>query len=138
VNFHSAGDTLTVEHFENLFPLSEQIIWMDCSGKFLTESAVETIAEFSHLMNLHLELTNVSDQGLSYLSDLSHLNYLNLYGTSVSNQGLSHLSELQNLETLYLWQTDVTKTGVENLRKSLKNVTINLGDELVTVRNDSV
>ena len=137
VNFQSTGDTLTGEHFESLLPLSEQIIWMDCSGKYLTGVAVSAIAEFSHLMNFHLELTNISDDGLTYLSNLSHLTYLNLYGTSITNQGLTFLSELQNLENLYLWQTDVTETGVENLRKSLKNVTINVGDNLVSIQSDS-
>lgn len=137
VNFQSAGDSLSGEIFESLLPLSEQIIWMDCSGKYLTDSAVSAFAEFGHLMNLHLELTNISDDGLSHLSNLSHLTYLNLYGTQISNQGLAHLSELQNLENLYLWQTDVTETGAENLRKTLKNVTVNTGDNLVSIQSDS-
>eukprot|EP00656_Telonema_subtile_P012279 TRINITY_DN1617_c0_g1_i5.p1 TRINITY_DN1617_c0_g1~~TRINITY_DN1617_c0_g1_i5.p1 ORF type:complete len:726 (+),score=122.29 TRINITY_DN1617_c0_g1_i5:312-2489(+) len=64
---------------------------------------------------LDLSVTDVADQGLSFLSAFSHITSLNLFSTKVTDDGLKHVAKLDNLVDLDLCGTEVSDVGLEQL-----------------------
>ena len=99
----------------------------------ITDGGLQNLKGLAHLQRLHLELTSVTDAGLANLKGLTNLVYLNLYGTAVTDAGLANLKGLPFLHNLYVWQTKVTEAGVADLKKSLPNVDVSTGAELMAL-----
>jgi hypothetical protein len=94
------------------------------------------IGQLKNLSRLHLEKTDIGDDGLAHLKNLERLEYLNLYGTSVSDAGLSHLNALSRLRSLYLWQSNATREGVAQLTAALPELSVNMGYELTLTETE--
>jgi len=71
------------------------------------------------LERLHLDGTQVTDEGLRRLGRLRRLTYLNLRGTAVTDAGIAALRGMPRLRSLYVWQTAVTPAAVEELGRQL-------------------
>ncbi len=76
------------------------------------------------LTKLHLEKTQIGDDGLAHLKELANLEYLNVYATQVTDAGLEHLTGLKHLKHLYVWQSGVTEEGIKKLNESLPELVI--------------
>ena len=76
------------------------------------------------VVEVDLEGTEITDDGLQHLSSLPNLGCLRLDGTRISDDGLKHLSGLANLQELFLEKTQVTDNGVKMLQESLPNCVI--------------
>ena len=70
-------------------------------------------------MNVNLNGTDVTDEGLVHLKGLTKLETLGLGRTQVTDAGLVHLKGMTNLKRLYLHYTQVTAAGVAELKKAL-------------------
>lgn len=104
-----------------------QTLWLKLNNTKITDKSLVDIAKLSNLTRLHIENTKISDNGLIQLANLQNLEYLNLIGTSITDSGLQRLSILKNLKKLYLWKTKVTQAGADKLKRTLPNLTIDLG-----------
>jgi Leucine-rich repeat (LRR) protein len=80
---------------------------------------VDTIARLSHLTELVLFNTTISDADLLTLANIRQLETLRLDGSAITDDGLTHLHNLKNLKHLTLTRTAVTDTGIAELRKAL-------------------
>ena len=77
---------------------------------------------FDRVVAVHLERTVIGDGDIACLSGLTHLRNLTLDGTGVTDAGLAHLC-VKKLEGLSLCDTQVDDTGLKNL-SGLSKLTI--------------
>ena len=80
--------------------------------------------EMGEVIQIDLNATAVTDDGLKDLEGLVHLRFLELNQTGITDAGLTHLKGLSTLETLLLFNTNVTDAGVAELEMALPNCTI--------------
>ena len=99
----------------------------------ITSAGLVHLKGLAKLTRLHLERTNVGDEGIANLTKLTTLEYLNLYGTKITDKSLDHLAGLKNLRQLYVWQTDVTDAGIAKFKKALPAVSVVKGIDLSTI-----
>ena len=99
----------------------------------ITSAGLVHLKGLAKLTRLHLERTNVGDEGIANLTKLTSLEYLNLYGTKITDKSLDHLAGLKNLRQLYVWQTDVTDAGIAKFKKALPAVSVVKGIDLSTI-----
>jgi uncharacterized membrane protein len=118
---------LSDEQTDIIAKASEQTLWLRLSDTQITDKTLAEVAKLTKLTRLHLEQTKITDNGLTQLSTLKNLEYLNLIGTKISDTGIRHLAALKNLKKLYLWKTEVTPKGAEELKKTLPDLTVDLG-----------
>lgn len=102
------------------------LMWSETDDKF-TDAHLKHVAELSHLKELWLEHTSVTDSGLEHLKTMKQLETLGLickYETGkpakITDCGLKHLKELTNLRMLRLEDSDVTDCGLVHLRALTK------------------
>src|SRR5262245_46529558 len=86
---------------------------------------IHHLKAFSHLTQLHLTNTNITDNGLHALKDLPDLTDLYLDHTQVSDRGIAVLEHIKTLRRINLEETpQVTDEGVVRLQQSLPKCTI--------------
>ncbi|HEV8061516.1 MAG TPA: hypothetical protein VGP68_16675 [Gemmataceae bacterium] len=132
VSYQQVDGKITDEHMMLLKDLKD-LISLNLRGKDVTDAQLAPLAGITSLIRLHLERTKITDQGMPYLKGLINLEYLNLYGTDVGDPGLVNLEGMKKLKHLYLWQTKVTDAGVAKLQKTLPQVEITRGLDLLKV-----
>ena len=77
------------------------------------------LAELSHLEDLDVNGTQVTDEGLGRLRNLRELRGLSVGGPQITDKGLASLAELRGLRDLSLSRTGVTDDGVRTLQHAL-------------------
>jgi hypothetical protein len=77
------------------------------------------------LVQIQLQNTKVTDEGMNYLIGLPTLRWLHLENTHVTDDGLKRLSGLTNLGFLYFDMTEITEDRLMLLRQSLPNCVFN-------------
>lgn len=97
---------------------------LDLSETLITDKGLKFVASFSKLTRLDLHRTSIGDAGVAKLKPLARLNYLNLYGTKLTDKALPHLARLKGLKSLHLWDTGLSAEGVSRLRKALPDTDI--------------
>ena len=107
------------------------IVELSLAGMQFTPGDLANVAGLKNLATLNLSKTNVTDDGLAAIENLEKLSTLNLFSTGITDAGLDHLAQLKNLRRLYLAETKVSDAGVEKLKKSLPELQINRGAELL-------
>jgi hypothetical protein len=85
----------------------------------ITDAGLRELAPFKSLTTLHLGDTQVTDAGLKDAAALRNLAKLDLSYTAVTDAEIQGLVALKNLTTLYLHRSKVTNEGVKALRKAL-------------------
>lgn len=110
-----------------LAPLATHLSDVNLGRTKVTDAGLTTLAAATNLQRLRLENTAVTDAGLDQLKGLEKLEYLNLFNTAVTDAGLEKLSSLKGLRRVYAWETKATKEGAEKLHAANPNVIINLG-----------
>ncbi len=80
---------------------------------------VRVLGRLTHLVELHLDVSDVSDSGLEHLRDLKQLTKLSLRSSgresAIADAGLAHLNGLRKLDYLDVGGTQVTGTGLAYL-----------------------
>jgi hypothetical protein len=92
----------------------------------LSNSHLQRVGRLSHMLELSLNHSAVTDDGLIHLTGMQSLQKLWLHHTGISDAGLSHLRPLQALRHLDLSQTRITDSGLAELEclKSLESLIV--------------
>lgn len=90
-------------------------IWLE--GTATGDAVLEVLGGTATLVNLSIDRTKVTDQGLAHLARLPELNDLDLSHTAVGDAGIAHLAACPKLTTLALGFTQVTDAGLEHLAR---------------------
>jgi hypothetical protein len=109
-----------------LLPLKDQLAQLDLGRTVITDGALKTLAQLTHLTVLDLRQTKVTDTGLASLVGLKKLQTLNLYGTEVTDAGLKHLAAIKSLKHVTLFMTKATPEGVKALTAAIPGVQVTL------------
>jgi hypothetical protein len=109
-----------------LLPLKDQIAQLDLGRTVITDVALKTLTEFSHLAVLDLRQTKITDAGLTALASLKKLQTLNLFGTEITDAGLKSLTSLKSLKQVTVFQTKVTPAGVKLLTDAIPGIEVTL------------
>jgi DNA-binding response OmpR family regulator len=121
LRFLSLADTnVTNEGLVHLKDLKElQELHLDATQ--VNDDGLPLLTCLENLEVLDLKETQVTDAGLARLQPLKKLRGLYLTRTGIGDEGLSHLSGFSDMQILILWQTKVTDKGLAHL-ESLKNL----------------
>ncbi len=109
-----------------LLPLKDQIAQLDLGRTVITDAALKTLSEVSHLAVLDLRQTKITDAGLTALASLKKLQTLNLFGTEITDAGLKSLTSLKSLKQVTVFQTKVTPAGVKQLTDAIPGIQVTL------------
>ena len=80
--------------------------------RWTNDSGLSNVAGLTHLKNLNIPITNITDAGMAYLKNLNSLETIALHGTKITGEGLKHLQG-KNLSLLGLNQTDIGDADME-------------------------
>jgi len=132
IQFQLRGRDLTDAELADVAKLGN-VVELNLRDTKITSAGLVHLKGLAKLTRLHLERTNVGDEGIANLTKLTTLEYLNLYGTKITDKSLDHLAGLKNLRQLYVWQTDVTDAGIAKFKKALPAVSVVKGIDLSTI-----
>ncbi len=121
-SYHLASPPVKDANLEPLKSIPE-LIWLNLANTEITNDGLKNIASLP-LKKLHLEKTQIGDDGLQHLKGLRDLEYLNIYATKVGDAGLQHLKGLTKLRKLYVWQSAVSEAGINDLQSALPELVI--------------
>ncbi len=93
----------------------------------ITDAGIARLKPLRKLEVLHLEETQVTDEGLGVLESFDRLESLTLGGPKITDAGLAHLKSLQRLEDLSLIETNITDAGLSSLENLNKLRSLDLG-----------
>ncbi len=122
-----ATDSLTLEKFQALVTIKEQITWLDLGHTGAQDGWLSTLNQFPNLTRLALDNNAITDSGIAQLGNFEHLEIINLHATQVSDTGLKLLAKRSSLKRLYMWQTKVTLQAVDSIRNENTTLVIDLG-----------
>jgi hypothetical protein len=96
---------------------------------------MKILAEFPHLVKLHLQNVPITDEGLQHLNGLRYLELLNVSGTNISNKSLEEIAGWKSLKKLYIYNTSVEAAAIQSLQKAnsqleVFNTALDLTDSL--------
>jgi hypothetical protein len=87
----------------------------------VTDEGMKDVAQAANLVSLSLTNTQVSDAGLAHLRPLTNLDDLRLDKLPITDAGLAHVGDFSRLRKLSLYQTHISDAGLTHL-KSLSNL----------------
>ncbi len=93
-------------------------------GSQITDEGLKNVAKLQHLERLDLSDTKITDAGLKEVAKLQKLKSLRLNDTEISDEGLKEVAKLKKLEKLDLNFTQITDNGAAELQKALPNCRI--------------
>ena len=93
-------------------------------GTQITDEGLKDVVKLRGLGFLDLDNTQITDAGLKEVVNLKQLAGLVLGGTKITDAGLEEVAKMQQLTYLNLSDTQVTKAGVAELQKALPNCKI--------------
>lgn len=126
VNFVTV-DSITNTDISLLQSIKKQVIWLNLSGKQISDNLLAPVAQLSNLTRLQLDNTLVTDKGIASLRSLANLQYLNLVGTKVTSNGIMQLKGLPKLQAVYIYKTFITASEWPILKSNFPNVTLDTG-----------
>jgi len=132
VNFITV-DSITDNDIALLHSIRKQLVWLNLSGKKISDTLLVPIAQLANLTRLQLDNTLITDQGLASLRSLSNLQYLNLVGTKVTGNGIMQLKGLTKLQAIYIYKTFITTSEWSALKSNFPNVTLDTGGYYVPI-----
>ncbi|WP_336514345.1 c-type cytochrome domain-containing protein [Pollutibacter soli] len=113
--------------------LKDQVLFLNLSGKKISDSSVQKIGELQALRKLYLQYSDVNDTTISKLNSLQNLEYLNLVGTPVTYKGLESIKDLRSLKQLFLFQSGVTPSSYQNAQLLFPKAGIDTGGYQVPI-----
>jgi len=126
-------DSVTLNDINLLLPIKKQLVWLNLSGKKISDTVLSVISQLANLTRLQLDNSSISDQGLASLQSLKDLQYLNLVGTNVRAQGVLQLKDLPRLQAIYLYKTFISSADWQTLKNNFPKVTLDSGGYVVPI-----
>jgi len=99
LNAKFAAEPFKDEDVAALAGLAENLLELNLEGSAITDAAMKTIAQYSHLKRLNLRNTQVTNAGMDALKGLAELEWLNLGQTEVGDASIPWFKEMEKLET---------------------------------------
>ncbi|MEQ1751323.1 MAG: c-type cytochrome domain-containing protein [Prosthecobacter sp.] len=125
-DFLTGVSKCTDEKVTALLPLKDQLAQLDLGRTVVTDGALKTVAQLSHLAVLDLRQTKITDAGLASLIGLKKLQTLNLYGTEITDAGLKNLAGIKSLKQVTIFMTKATPAGAKALSDAIPGVQVTL------------
>ena len=132
VNFVTV-DSITYDDVALLLSIKKQLVWLNLSGKKISDTLLVPIAQLSNLTRLQLDNTLITDQGFPSLRSLIDLQYLNLVGTKGTGNGIMRLKGLTKLQAIYIYKTFITAAEWPTLKSNFPYVTLDTGGYYVPI-----
>ncbi|TMI87648.1 MAG: hypothetical protein E6H08_19115 [Bacteroidetes bacterium] len=132
VNFVTV-DSVTEKDIALLLPIKKQLVWLNLSGKKISDTLLASIAQLTSITRLQLDNTMITDRGLASLRLLINLQYLNIVGTKVTTNGIMQLKGLPKLQAIYIYKTFITASEWSTLKSNFPNVTLDTGGYYVPI-----
>src|SRR5436190_15051539 len=132
VNFVTV-DSVTEKDIALLLPIKKQLVWLNLSGKKISDTLLASIAQLTSITRLQLDNTMITDRGLASLRLLINLQYLNIVGTKVTTNGIMQLKGLPKLQAIYIYKTFITASEWSTLKSNIPNVTLDTGGYYVPI-----
>lgn len=107
-----------------LEPFAGNIVWLQITGKGITDAALPQLVKFGNLRKLNLKQSLVTDASMKLIVNLKSLEYLNLVGTQVGDRGLEALKLLASIKKIYCWQSKITALGIASFQKQHPGVLV--------------
>ena len=126
-------DSVSYNDVALLLPIKKQLVWLNLSGKKISDTLLTPIAQLVNLTRLQLDNTLITDKGLALLRSLINLQYLNLVGTKVTKNGIMQLKGLSKLQAIYFYKTFITASEWPTLKSNFPNVTLDTGGYYVPI-----
>lgn len=128
-NLQSIDAAMTATHGDFLESIvtPNQISHLVLNNVELNEGNLRYISGWSHLQELSLERTNITNQGLQYIGRCTSIRTLRLRtNPRISDDGITSLLSLNQLVKLDLRKSGITAKGISKLKsmKSLKFLTV--------------
>jgi uncharacterized membrane protein len=130
--------SLTKESVQVLNPLSDQVVSLRFSYCNFEENDLKFLDNFSNLIWLYLDHTNVSDTSFQSVKSLPNLKYLNVVFTGVSERSIDS-TKFPKLEQIFVFQTNIEGEDVMKLQQ--KNPTLKIdtgGVALPKIASDTI
>lgn len=125
------GDGIGIPELGVVF-LSGPLPAMFPEGRIVDDGLLARLAGLRHLESLRVDLTDVTDRGVTSLAGSSRLQALSLGGTLVTDEGMRTIGKLTTLTVLALYDTSVTDSGLKELRNLSALQELSLGGTQVT------
>ena len=132
VNFITV-DSITYNDIALLLSIKKQLVWLNLSGKKISDTLLAPIGQLVNLTRLQLDNTLITDKGLASLLSLIELQYLNLVGTKVTGNGIKQLKGLPKLQAIYIYKTFITAAERTTIKSNFPNVTLDTGGYYVPI-----
>ena len=126
-------DSVTNSDIALLLAIKKQLVWLDLSGKKISDSILISVSQLINLTRLQLDNTPITDQGLASLQSLINLQYLNIVGTTVTARGIMQLKNLPHLQAIYLYKTFINSSEWLVLKNNFPKVTLDSGGYFVPI-----
>ena len=119
--------------------LKEQVIWVDISGKELTDTHLDELSNLIKTTDLNLAQCSLPDQGLQKLSALKDIQILNLTGAQWSGSDISILAGWPRLRKVFTYQSDISPESVTDFRRNHPHILVDTGGyNLPVVPRDTI
>jgi hypothetical protein len=86
---------------------------LQLSNTKITDATLKMIKNHKDMEGLVLDGTLITDDGLVHLKGMTKLKILSLNGTKITDKGLDHLKDLKDIEEFGIGGTAVTDKGLE-------------------------
>jgi hypothetical protein len=124
VSYVPVAHTTQDADITGLKAVSTHVTQLHLGRTAITDASMRAICNLPRLTRLDLHKTTITDQGLTQLKNLKYLESLNLHSTQVTDKGLKHLSPLKQLKHVYLWGSKVSPEGAKALQKALPDTEV--------------
>jgi hypothetical protein len=98
-----------------LDPFAANIVWLQVTGKGITDAALPQLMKFSNLRKLNMKQSLVTDASMNLLVNLK---------SRVGDPGLEALKPLAGIKKIYCWQSKVTPLGIASFQKQHPGVLV--------------
>ncbi|MGB5518074.1 MAG: response regulator [Gammaproteobacteria bacterium] len=115
----------------NLLASLHDLRFLSLAETRVGDAGLVHLQSLTNLQELHLDHSDITDEGLQLLTTLPKLEILDLKGTRITDAGLVHVGHMTGLKGLYLTRTAITDAGLENLRSLSKLETLILWDTAI-------
>lgn len=126
-------DSVTIDDIALLMEIKKQLVWLDLSGKKISDTILTSVSRLTNLTRLQLDHTSITDKGVASLQSLVDLQYLNLVGTIITAKGILQLKSLPRLQAVYLYKTFINSSEWQMLKNNFPKVTLDTGGYFVPI-----
>jgi uncharacterized membrane protein len=126
-------NSITPTDLETLLSVKDNILWLKAGYTPLGNEISVFASKCPNLQILHLNNTNISDQGTVPLASHKALQLINLSHTQVTSTGVASLKTILTLKSLFIFNSKVNSNEMSNLQKMFPNTKIDTGGYQVPI-----